>query len=191
MKVEFSLRWYHCVLRPLSPLCGLFSFIYFSLQTVISILSVICLRVSVLSMLLHTLPKYPNTTTYGLQRPGQSSPVFDLTSARPYLMWLTARTKEPQWPLVTKVLGHPLATAEADRGKGFPGQGSARCHMLGRLSHGLGGLGWQWMALRAKPSPPTPHGPPLTDGLSFRLSAPPPHDEDGMWFQGPSKLDCV
>lgn len=32
-------------------------------------------------------------------------------------MWLTARTKEPQWPVVTQFLGHPLATAGADGGK--------------------------------------------------------------------------
>lgn len=65
-------------------------------------------------MLLHTPPKYHN------QRPPlkcQSSPVSDLTPVWPFLMWLTAQTKEPQWSVATEVLGHPLATAGADRGK--------------------------------------------------------------------------
>lgn len=45
--------------------------------------------------------------------------------------------KKSQWSVVTEVTDHHFATAEADRGKIFPGQGSRRCHMLGRLSHGL------------------------------------------------------
>lgn len=44
----------------LSCLCGLFS--YFSLQTVVSVVSVNCLRVLILSMLLHTLSQIPQPT---------------------------------------------------------------------------------------------------------------------------------
>lgn len=128
-----------------SCLCGLFSYIYFSLLTVVSILSVICLRVPILSMLLHSPPKYHN------RRPaseGQSSPVSDLTPARPFLMWLTTHTKEPQWPAVTEVLGHPLATAGADRGK-VSGSGVSEMPHARSSVTWLGRLGWQWTALRA------------------------------------------
>lgn len=61
---------------------------------------------------------------------GQSSPVLALTPAWPFVMRFTARTKESQWSVVTGFrairLSQLVSRGGTDRGKVFPGQGSAK-----------------------------------------------------------------
>ena len=74
---------------PLSCLCGLFS--YFSLQTVVSILYVSCLRVLILSVLPHTLSQIPQPTACS----GGVKVHLFLIWSQPDLFWC-------DWPLAQK-----------------------------------------------------------------------------------------
>lgn len=116
---------------------------------VVSVLSLICPHVSILSESLHTISKY--------QIPGpalqsQSSPVCYVTSGRPFLMWWTRGTKESQWSVVAEVASHPLATAGADRGR-FGGSGVRKMPHVRSSVTQFGPLRWQWRPLRAKSCP--------------------------------------
>lgn len=114
---------------------------------------------------------YPNTTTYGLYQRVKVHLCLLWPLCDPFLLWLTTHTKEPQWPLVKGVLGHPLATAGADRVK-VSGSGVREMPHARSSVTQLGPLGWHWLAFRADTSPP--YSPPLAYGRdSFRLSVPP------------------
>lgn len=125
-------------------------FIHILLITVVPDLSLIYWQISILSMLLHNLLKYRNLW---LAPEGQSSPVSALTPVWPFLLWLTTHTKEPQWPAVKGVLGHPLATAGADRGK-VSGSGVREMPHARSSVTQLRPLEWHWLALREDPSTP-------------------------------------
>lgn len=106
------------------------SIFFFFFLTNQPILSAIHLRLPILSMPLLTKYHNPRPVAEG---GGQSSPVWDLTPAWPFVMRFTARTKESQWSLVTGFRAIRLSQhvsrgvgGGVDRGKVFPGQGSAK-----------------------------------------------------------------